>query len=55
MANGGFLIKFDGKQKPRRCYEVSFNYDEWSCKINNEEPKEMAKGINRIIIEVEVV
>ncbi|MBI3615619.1 MAG: hypothetical protein HY211_03775 [Candidatus Omnitrophica bacterium] len=56
MAQGGFLVKFGvKKEKPRRCYAVAFDFDEWSCKINNEAPKEMPKGIKRIVIEVEVL
>jgi hypothetical protein len=28
MAEGGFLIKFDGK-RPVRCYSAAFEYDLW--------------------------
>jgi len=37
MAEGGFLIKFDGKKaKPRRGYAVALDYDEWTKKITIE-------------------
>jgi hypothetical protein len=32
MAEGGFLIKFDGKEVAR-CYAVAFDYDEWQYMI----------------------
>ena len=54
MADGGFLVTFDGK-KPQRCYAVAFNYDEWSCAINNEPMRELPKGIQKITIEVEIL
>ena len=28
MADGGFLVKFDGKEV-ERCFAVSFDYDDW--------------------------
>jgi hypothetical protein len=52
MAEGGFLIKFDGK-KPRRCYSVAFDYDEWFYAINNEKKKALPKGIKKITVEIE--
>lgn len=54
MADGGFLIKFDGKKiKPQRCYMVAFDYDDWSYAINNKEKKAMPKGTKKITIEIE--
>lgn len=54
MAEGGFLIKFDGKKKKSlRCYAVVLDYDEWSYAINNEKKKAMPKGIAKITIEIE--
>jgi hypothetical protein len=38
MPDGGFLVKFDGKEA-FRCYAVSFDYDEWTYSVNNETPK----------------
>ena len=52
MADGGFLVKFD-KKEPQRCYAVEFDYDKWSYTINNEEKKEMPKGVQKITIEIE--
>lgn len=53
MANGGFLIKFDGKEA-QRCYAVAFDYDEWFYVVNNQEKKELPKGISKITVEIEV-
>ncbi|MCD6134779.1 MAG: hypothetical protein J7J25_04645 [Candidatus Omnitrophica bacterium] len=42
MADGGFLVRFldkDGKAEEYRCYEVTFSFDAWTYKLNNEEPK----------------
>lgn len=52
MADGGFLVKFDGKEA-QRCYAVEFDYDEWTYAINNGEKKEMPRGISQITIEIE--
>ena len=51
MAEGGFLIKFDGKEA-ERCYAVSFDYDEWSYVINVKEKKKLPV-VKSITIEVE--
>lgn len=39
MAEGGFLVKFDGKEIIR-CYAVGFDYDDWKYIINETEKKE---------------
>jgi len=42
MAEGGFLVRFMDKDKvvgSYRCYEVSFHYDAWKYRLNNEEEK----------------
>jgi hypothetical protein len=52
MAEGGFLVKFDGK-RPRRGYAVAFDYDEWAYVVNNEKKKAIPKGIKKITIEIE--
>ena len=53
MADGGFLVKFDGKVA-FRCYAVAFDYDGFTYKMNNEEPKPFPKeGIARIEIILE--
>lgn len=53
MADGGFLVKFDGK-KADRGYAVEFNYDEWYWVLNGKEKKKLPKGTKKITIEVEV-
>ena len=52
MAEGGFLIKFDGKEI-ERCYAVSFDYDDWQYTINEKEKKELPSGIKSITVEIE--
>ena len=52
MANGGFLVKFNGK-KVVRCYAAAFDYDGRSYVINNQKKKSMPKGIKKITIEIE--
>ena len=53
MADGGFLVKFDGKEA-FRCYEVAFDYDEWECSINNgTEKRELPSRVKSITIKVE--
>jgi len=52
MAEGGFLIKLDGKEVCR-CYTVAFDYDEWQYVINDKEKHELPAGVKSISIEVE--
>ena len=52
MAEGGFLIKFNGKEI-ERCYAVAFDYDEWKYTVNNTEEKELPEDVESITIEVE--
>jgi len=52
MSEGGFLVKFDGKEVAR-CYAVAFDYDDWQYVINETEKKELPFGIGTITIEVE--
>lgn len=51
MSEGGFLVKFDGKEVAR-CYAVSFDYDEWKYTINEKEKRELPR-VKKISIEVE--
>lgn len=51
MAEGGFLVKFDGKEI-ERCYAVSFDYDDRSYTVNEKEKKELPE-VKAITIEVE--
>ena len=43
MAEGGFLLKFDGKEITH-CYAVAFDYDDWQCVINETQKKELPAG-----------
>ena len=52
MADGGFLVKFDGKEV-ERCYAVAFDYDDWQYTVNEGEKKELPSGIRRITVEIE--
>ena len=54
MPEGGFLVKFDGKET-FRCHKVSFDYDFFTYQINNEEPKPFPefKGYIEVICEEE--
>lgn len=52
MAEGGFLVKFDGKEVTR-CYAVAFDYDEWKYVINDTEKHELPAGVESINIKVE--
>jgi hypothetical protein len=48
MADGGFVIKFDGK-KAERCYRVTFDYDEGTYAINDGEPRSLPKELKEIM------
>ncbi len=52
MADGGFLVKFDGKEA-FRCYAVAFDYDEWQYTINEKDKRELPAGVKSITIEAE--
>lgn len=52
MAEGGFLVKFDGKEV-ERCYAVSFDYDDWQYVVNGTEKHELPIRVKSITIEVE--
>ena len=52
MAEGGFLVKFDGKEV-ERCFAVAFDYDEWQCTINGTEKRKLPPDLKAITIEVE--
>ncbi|MDO8662947.1 MAG: hypothetical protein Q7K98_07005 [Candidatus Omnitrophota bacterium] len=51
MAEGGFLVKFDGKEVTR-CFAVAFDYDDWQYTINETE-KNKLPAVKKIAIEVE--
>lgn len=52
MPDGGFLIKFDGKEA-ERCYAVKFDYDEWTYVLNEKEKRQLPPGTKAITVEVE--
>ena len=52
MAEGGFLIKFDGK-RAERCYAVSFDYDAWEYSVNGKEARPLPDGVKVITVAVE--
>ncbi len=51
MAEGGFLVKFDGKEVAR-CFAIAFDYDERQYTINETEKKELP-AVKKISIEIE--
>lgn len=52
MADGGFIIRFDGKEADR-CCAVSFDYDAWEYTTNSGEAKSLPDGVRRIIVDIE--
>jgi hypothetical protein len=52
MADGGFLVKFDGKEVDH-CYAVAFDYDLREYTINGTETKPLPADVETISIEVE--
>jgi hypothetical protein len=52
MAEGGFLVKFDGKEV-ERCYAVEFDYDLREYTVNGTKKKELPGDVKAITIEVE--
>jgi len=51
MAEGGFLVKFDGKEAIH-CFAVAFDYDDWQYVINDTEKHELPARVESITIEV---
>ena len=51
MSEGGFVVKFDGKEAAR-CFAVAFDYDDWKYTVNETEKKELPP-VKKITIEVE--
>lgn len=52
MADGGFVVKIDGKELCR-CYAIAFDYDEWKYTVNDTETKDLPEGAKKITVEVE--
>ena len=52
MADGGFLVKFDGKEI-KHCYKVSFDYDDGTYTTNFDRPQPLPDNIKLITVEIE--
>ncbi len=52
MSEGGFLVKFDGKEITR-CFAVSFDYDKHEYVVNEKEKHELPLEVTTITIAVE--
>ena len=53
MPDGGFVVKFDGKEV-FRCANISFDYDTFTYKANGQDEKAFPKdGIKKIEIVLE--
>jgi len=52
MADGGFSVKFDGKEVTR-CFAVAFDYDLKEYTINNTETKPLPADVETITVIVE--
>lgn len=52
MADGGFLVKINGKELCR-CYAIAFDYDERQHKINDKETRALPENTESISIEIE--
>jgi len=52
MPEGGFLVKFDGKEVAR-CFAISFDYDEGTYILNEQKQKDLPLKVKKITIEVE--
>lgn len=49
---GGFLVKFDGKEITR-CHSIAFDHDDWQYTVNNTENHELPAGVRNISITIE--
>jgi len=52
MADGGFVVKFDGKTAAR-CFAVSFDYDGWEYTVNENDTRPLPKKVKSIAVVVE--
>ena len=51
MAEGGFLVKFDGVEAVR-CYAAAFDYDKWEVTVNGKK-QALPPNVKKISIEIE--
>jgi hypothetical protein len=49
MAEGGFLMKFDGKEA-KRGYAVPFDCDAWNFTLKKDDPRPIPKGVKEITV-----
>ena len=52
MVQGGFLVKFDGKEVTR-CFAVAFDYDTREYTVNGKETKPLPADVEAITVIVE--
>ena len=52
MADGGFLVKFNGKEFCR-CFSIAFDYDEWQFMVNGTDVHPLPITTKSISVEVE--
>lgn len=52
MADGGYVVKFDGKLA-KRCYAVAFDYNRDEVTFNNGDAEQLPKGLKEITIKLE--
>lgn len=52
MADGGFLVKINGKELCR-CYAIAFDYDEWFYTVNGTKKRKLPPKTEKITVEVE--
>ena len=50
MADGGFILKFNGKEAARGL-KLFFDHDNWEWSIDDYDPQAFPKGIKQITIE----
>ena len=52
MSDGGFLLKFNGKDA-ERCHTVSFDYDNWQITVNNTKTQKLPSDLKEVTIVAE--
>lgn len=49
MAEGGFVVQFDGKEVCR-CFAVAFDYDTWEYIVNEQDSQPIPEGVKAITV-----
>ena len=52
MSDGGFLLKFNGKNE-ERCHTVKLDYDNWQITVNNIKTQKLLGDLKEVTIVVE--